>query len=294
MSQLNLNCDGLMLRITPSVPLVPPIQWQMAPGNLPNLDLTGATWVNTIPDDQNYTFTITDANGLWIHTVIIPDLPTVVLTQADNTCSLIGSELCLDTEDYNFSLWTTPGNTTSSAQCVQVLFSGDYTVDYSAYIQGQFPNIPGSCTTFIDTGVELFTSISDPFNLNFNCANGGYTGSIAATTTGGSGFYLYNWNGATGQTLLFTTANPTETFTVTVTDLVSGITCTTSIQIDLSYFACTYDLNNDGVVSVADMVILVAAFGCTTSCDPLDLDCSGAIDITDIDNLEANYSTTCP
>ena len=56
--------------------------------------------------------------------------------------------------------------------------------------------------------------------------------------------------------------------------------------------ACPEDLNNDGQITVADILALLADFGCTTSCGS-DLNGDGATNVNDILQILAAFGTTC-
>ena len=64
-----------------------------------------------------------------------------------------------------------------------------------------------------------------------------------------------------------------------------------------SVTACPADLNNDGVIDLADLGILLADFGCTAGPPPAcpgDIDNDGDTDLADLGILLANFGTTCP
>ena len=56
--------------------------------------------------------------------------------------------------------------------------------------------------------------------------------------------------------------------------------------------ACPEDLNDDGLVSVADILLLLADFGCTSGCDA-DLNGDGATNVNDILQLLAAFGGDC-
>ena len=58
---------------------------------------------------------------------------------------------------------------------------------------------------------------------------------------------------------------------------------------------CPADLNNDGIVDLADLGILLADFGCTPPGPCLgDINGDGATDLADLGILLANFGSTCP
>ena len=56
--------------------------------------------------------------------------------------------------------------------------------------------------------------------------------------------------------------------------------------------ACPEDLNNDGLISVADILALLADFGCTSNCDA-DLNGDGATNVNDILQILAAFGGQC-
>ena len=60
----------------------------------------------------------------------------------------------------------------------------------------------------------------------------------------------------------------------------------------LSNQICPEDLNNDGLISVADILELLADFGCTSDCDA-DLNGDGATNVNDILQILAAFGGQC-
>jgi hypothetical protein len=56
--------------------------------------------------------------------------------------------------------------------------------------------------------------------------------------------------------------------------------------------ACPEDLNNDGQITVADLLELLADFGCTSDCSA-DLNGDGAINVNDILQILAAFGNDC-
>jgi hypothetical protein len=56
--------------------------------------------------------------------------------------------------------------------------------------------------------------------------------------------------------------------------------------------ACPEDLNNDGQITVADILALLADFGCTSECDA-DLNGDGATNVNDILQILAAFGNNC-
>ena len=56
--------------------------------------------------------------------------------------------------------------------------------------------------------------------------------------------------------------------------------------------ACSADLNNDGIISVSDILILLADFGCTVNCEN-DINGNGAVNIQDLLVILSVFNTDC-
>lgn len=71
-----------------------------------------------------------------------------------------------------------------------------------------------------------------------------------------------------------------------------------TLSAELTYTPCLGDLNGDGVVDLADLAIILGAFGCSQKdvCyDPAaDINDDGVVDITDYALLLSNFSNECP
>ena len=55
---------------------------------------------------------------------------------------------------------------------------------------------------------------------------------------------------------------------------------------------CASDVNDDGVISVGDMLFLLSEFGCTSDCNA-DIDLDDAVTISDLLQLLSTYGATC-
>lgn len=214
------------------------------------------------------------------------------MTSTPQGCGLSNVTLCLDDPNFTSEFWTST-LFQGTGQCIEAGTTGDYTVTYQIP-NGNGNSIPGSCTTFIDTGIMLDIQTSNPNNTTFSCATNLYSGSFTAIVTGGSGFYNYAWNGGGSlATMTFNTSNPYEIFTLTVTDLINNATCTTDLSFNLEYFACIYDLNGDGIVGIADLITLTSQYGCTSNCGAADFDCDGIVGAQDLLNFTGAFGTSC-
>jgi hypothetical protein len=60
-------------------------------------------------------------------------------------------------------------------------------------------------------------------------------------------------------------------------------------------YSCPGDFDNNGVVNVADLLLLISAFGCTSSCNSLfDVAPNGVINTSDLLVFVSAFGTTCP
>ena len=55
---------------------------------------------------------------------------------------------------------------------------------------------------------------------------------------------------------------------------------------------CPEDVNGDGVISVADILAVLAEFGCTTGCEA-DVDGDGNVIVSDLLSLLAAFGQDC-
>ena len=56
--------------------------------------------------------------------------------------------------------------------------------------------------------------------------------------------------------------------------------------------ACPQDLNNDGSVTVADVLLILGEFGCTSGC-AADVDGDGAVSVGDVLNILSVFGHSC-
>jgi len=56
--------------------------------------------------------------------------------------------------------------------------------------------------------------------------------------------------------------------------------------------SCPEDLNQDGVVTVADVLLLLGSFGCTSGCD-VDVNGDDALNVADLLMVLSAFSSTC-
>jgi Ca2+-binding EF-hand superfamily protein len=56
---------------------------------------------------------------------------------------------------------------------------------------------------------------------------------------------------------------------------------------------CPGDWNNDGIVSISDMLLVLSEFGCAESCN-YDMNGNGSVTTTDILQMLSLFGSTCP
>jgi hypothetical protein len=56
--------------------------------------------------------------------------------------------------------------------------------------------------------------------------------------------------------------------------------------------ACPGDMDNDGVVTVADMLLVLTDFGCVGNC-PMDINGDGSTNVTDVLLVLSAFGTVC-
>jgi len=175
-----------------------------------------------------YTVTVTDSNNCTATETICIDGCTLnlVVTTTNNDCvnnsigtitATITSNCSSTTYTYN---WTTgTGGTVGTTQTISGLLNGTYIVTVT----------DGNGNTVTGSGVIAGTGgITSSITATNNVCNGDSTGTATVTGIGGS-TYTYMWsNNGTTQTI--TTLTP-GTYTVTVTDTVTGCTSVSQVTI---------------------------------------------------------------
>lgn len=167
-----------------------------------------------------YTITITDANNCTSTATTIVTEPTVIVPTASTlqnvlcnggTTGSISATASGGTAPYSYS-WTSTNGQTASTQSVMNASAGTYSVTVT---DGN--NCTSTATTVVTEPTVIVPTASALQNV---LCNGGSTGSITATATGGTSPYTYSWTSTNGQTA--STQNITNasagTYTVTVTD----------------------------------------------------------------------------
>jgi gliding motility-associated-like protein len=177
-----------------------------------------------------YTLTVTDANGTTGGcfatlpvTLTQPALPlSVVLTSQTNILCNGGATGAISvtasggTPNYTYS-WTGPNGFTSNTEDPTGLVAGAYTLtvtDANGTTGGCFATLP---VTLTQPALPLSVVLTSQTNI---LCNGGATGAISVTASGGTPNYTYSWTGPNGFTS--NTEDPTGlvagAYILTVTD----------------------------------------------------------------------------
>lgn len=177
------------------------------------------------------------------------------------------------------------------------LVPGVYTVDIVA---ADFSGNSNSCSvqvTVIDDDAPL---LACPPNINFE-AEFGSTGAnldiaLPLVTDNCGDAEVTNSFSPTSPISAFFPLGSTEII-YTATDLsLNSASCTVTVTVTLGDEdeCCTGDFNCDGVVSVADMLILISEFGCVANNCQTDLDNDEIVGVADLQIFNQLYSTICP
>ncbi|MBP7514304.1 MAG: choice-of-anchor L domain-containing protein, partial [Flavobacteriales bacterium] len=125
--------------------------------------------------------------------------------------------------------WTGPGGFTANTQDITNVPSGTYTLTMTdaACTRTQSWNVIDPATLTVSLNPAML-----PFGQNVAC-NGGSTGSVNTTITGGTAPYTITWNGAHGYTSSSANISGLEAG-VYVIDIVDAHGCSTSASVDLT------------------------------------------------------------
>ena len=171
-----------------------------------------------------YTITLTDHNGCTATSSATITQPVVLTVIANTTTNVlcnggstgnVASTPSGGTSPYTY-LWT--GGSTNSTETG--LSIGTYTITVTD---------KNGCSATASTAITQPTLLSVTANTtaNINC-NGGSTGSVSSTPSGGTSPYTYSWTG--GSTISTETGLSAGTYTITVTDK-NGCAATASTAI---------------------------------------------------------------
>ncbi|MES2396405.1 MAG: gliding motility-associated C-terminal domain-containing protein, partial [Bacteroidota bacterium] len=170
----------------------------------------------------SYTVTVTDNNGCIIPVAVVASI-TQPLTALDASISSQINVFCNGgstgsatvtatggSGSYSYSWNTTAVQTTSTANNLTV---GRYTVTVT---DNNGCTVPVTAVaTLTQPASALASSITSQTNV---FCNGGSTGSVTITATGGSSSYSYSWNTTPVQTTVTASGLSAGSYTVTVTD----------------------------------------------------------------------------
>lgn len=127
-------------------------------------------------------------------------------------------------------------------------------------------------------------------------------GSITNSTAGPSldyYYFFYDWK--VSSTLSVECTSPRAEVVVTVTDCTDPSACNFNPAATVDDGSCEYascagdcegDLNGDGSVTVADLLAVLADFGCTEACSS-DIDGDGSVTVSDLLTLLAVFGEIC-
>ncbi|RYD52741.1 MAG: T9SS type B sorting domain-containing protein [Sphingobacteriales bacterium] len=168
-------------------------------------NLSSGTYTVTVTDARGCTATATTTIGQPATTVAISTTKTDVACNGGTTGSATVTATG-GTAPYTYSWNTTPVQTTATANN---LASGTYTVTVT--------DAKGCSQTSAVTIAQPPVLAATTTASNVLC-NGGSTGSINVTTTGGTAPYTYSWTTTPVQTTQNAGNLPSGTYTVTITD----------------------------------------------------------------------------
>ena len=127
-------------------------------------------------------------------------------------------------------------------------------------------------------------------------------GSITNSTAGPSldyYYFFYDWQ--VSSTLSVECTSPRAEVVVTVTDCTDPAACNFNPAATVDDGSCEYvscagdcegDLNGDGSITVADLLAVLADFGCTEACSS-DIDGDGSVTVSDLLTLLAVFGEIC-
>lgn len=194
-----------------------------------------------------YTVTVNAANGCTATATTVVSVntsPTPTINSNTPVCS--GNTLNLTSGGGSTYSWSGPNSFTSTSQNpgitgVATAAGGTYTVTVTA---------GNGCTASASTSVTINSSPSINAGIDLTIPNGTST-TLNTTPSGGSGSYTYAWSPAgsltnsTVQNPTTTNLSSTTTYTVTITDQVTG--CTGSDQIVVNVSGGVLDVNSISV-----------------------------------------------
>ncbi len=196
-------CVGSVLALSVN-PNVNTVNWS-GPNGYTATGVNDAFVSNAVTAAQagNYTATLTDANGCVATTTITVTVntPTASITGANTICA--GSSTTFTASGGGTYAWSTGASTAA----ITVSTAGTYTVTVTS---------SGGCTATASRTLTVPPALVLSTTPTPVLCNGGATGSIDLTVTGGVSPYTYAWSNST--TAMDPTGLVAGTYTVTVTD----------------------------------------------------------------------------
>jgi len=239
-------------------------EWFASAGLLSNTDQESTTYTMMVPGTYQILVSITTESGcmgMAMTTVTITEGPDVTITDDPNgntICNAGDAVNLLATSNDADAIFTWSAdagnlNVNGSEATYTMMMPGTYTITVEA---ASDEGCVATATTTVNVGIfDITVTESSPISM---C--GGSDGEATATTNGGSGDFTYEWsNGSTDATA---TNLLDGTYTVTVTDVLTGCTQEGSVAIESAGLSignyvwfdnienCIQDTNEQGIEGV--------------------------------------------
>jgi hypothetical protein len=142
----------------------------------------------------------------------------------------------------------------------------------------------------------LSSTLSYPYDL---AGLGSITGSTVAATPESYYYFFYKWN--VESTLDVECVSARADVQVTVTQCTDPAACNYNPSATLDDGSCEYatcagtcegDINADGSITVSDLLLVLADFGCVSGCSS-DVDGDNAVSVADLLGLLAVFGAVC-
>ena len=140
------------------------------------------------------------------------------------------------------------------------------------------------------------STLNYPYDL---AGLGSITGSTVAATPESYYYFFYKWN--VESTLDVECVSARADVQVTVTQCTDPAACNYNPAAMIDDGSCEYsscagtcegDINNDGSITVSDLLMVLADFGCVSGCDS-DVDGDSAVSVADLLGLLAVFGAVC-
>ena len=140
------------------------------------------------------------------------------------------------------------------------------------------------------------STLNYPYDL---AGLGSITGSTVANTPQSYYYFFYTWN--VESPLDVECVSPRADVTITVTDCTDPEACNYNPNATVDDGSCEYtscggsclgDLNEDGSITVSDLLMILAEFGCVDACGA-DLDGDGSVSVADLLGLLSIFGGVC-